>query len=59
MKKRNIDEELRRARKRLEAMSKDEWYAAIRNFERWIEKVKAWQQAHEERPPRRIDPLKK
>ena len=39
-------EEQRKRRERLEAMSKDEWQEAIRNFWRWFEKLKSWDEAH-------------
>ena len=43
------------ARRRLEAMSEVEWQEAQRNFWRWFEKVKSWEEAKglsENRPSR-------
>ena len=56
MAKQTNDEGLAKRKQRLEAMSQDEWHDAIRNFWRWFEKVKEWQESHEERPKRPTGP---
>jgi hypothetical protein len=38
-------------RERLESLSKDEWEEAVRNFWRWFEKVKGWDEAVEAKKP--------
>jgi len=45
MKKGPEQETPEQARKRLEAMSELEWQEACRNFWRWFEKVKSWEEA--------------
>jgi len=52
----NSQDELRRARKRLESMSKDEWDEAVQTFWMWFEKLRSWDEARDERPTRRIGP---
>jgi len=42
MSKKAAEDALRRRRKRLEAMSKDEWDEAVRSFWLWFEKVRSW-----------------
>ncbi len=39
-------DDLRERKRRLEAMSKEEWQEAILNFWRWFEKVRSWDEAH-------------
>ena len=43
-------------RKRLGAMTEEEWHAASQNFWRWFNKVKSWEDAHEEEPSRPNQP---
>lgn len=40
------NEESKRRRERLEAMSKEEWQEAILSFWKWFEKVRSWDEAH-------------
>ena len=56
MKKNSAEDELRRRRERLEAMSKEEWHDAVKSFWAWFEKVRSWQQARDERATRRTGP---
>jgi len=45
-------EEERKRRERLEAMSKEEWHEAIRNFWRWFGKLRTWDKAKKTNSPR-------
>ena len=56
MKRRRGEEELKRKRARLEAMSHAEWDEAVASFWMWFEKLRSWDEARDERPTRRIGP---